>query len=158
MHRYNIVQSNTTDYVAEPLANSKCYIFVQGKKTINALSSLKTATPTSLLDEPGGESPTGRRAEFVSAHNNDGRHSSSSSSSSSSALQRGQVFFDRTYGKVAKQVMHQMDHSGTEDLGVVARMYYSYVFSNTSVLSAVETSYVLIAALIPQDVSLFCYG
>lgn len=49
--------------------------------------------------------------------------------------------------------MGQLERSGTEDLGLVAKLMYGYVLSNTGVLSAVETSYVLIAGLIPQDVS-----
>ena len=46
-----------------------------------------------------------------------------------------------------------MDRSGTEDLGNVARLMYGYLLSNTNVLNAAETSYVLLAGLIPQDVS-----
>lgn len=49
--------------------------------------------------------------------------------------------------------MGQMDRSGTEDLGIVARLMYGYILSNTNVLSAAESSFVLIAGLIPQDVS-----
>jgi hypothetical protein len=45
-----------------------------------------------------------------------------------------------------------MDRSGTEDLGITARLMYGYILSNTSVLTPAETSYVLIAGLIPQDV------
>ena len=67
-------------------------------------------------------------------------------------LHRGQVFFDRVYGKVAKRVMGQMDGCGTEDLGLVARLLYGYVLSCEGVLSGVETSWVLLAGLIPQDV------
>lgn len=48
--------------------------------------------------------------------------------------------------------MGQLDRSGTEDLGILARLMYGYILSNTSVLSAAETSYVLLAGLIPQDV------
>lgn len=71
---------------------------------------------------------------------------------SSQVLYRGQVFFDRIYGKVSKRVMGQMDRSGTEDLGLTARLMYGYLLSNTGVLSQAETSFVLIAGLIPQDV------
>ena len=46
-----------------------------------------------------------------------------------------------------------MDRSGTEDLGITARLMYSYILSNTSVLTAAESSLVLIAGLIPQDVN-----
>lgn len=49
--------------------------------------------------------------------------------------------------------MGQMDRSGTEDLGITARLMYGYILSNTSVLTAVESSFVLIAGLIPQDVN-----
>lgn len=46
-----------------------------------------------------------------------------------------------------------MDRSGTEDLGITARLMYGYILSNTSVLTAAESSLVLIAGLIPQDVN-----
>ena len=59
------------------------------------------------------------------------------------------------YGKVSKRVMSQMDRSGTEDLGITARLMYGYILSNTSVLSPSESSYVLLAGLIPQDVGMF---
>ena len=72
---------------------------------------------------------------------------------SSTILHRGQSFFDRVYGKVSKRVMSQMDRSGTEDLGVTARLMYGYLLSNTKVLNEAESSYVLIAALVPQDVN-----
>lgn len=48
--------------------------------------------------------------------------------------------------------MSQMDRSGTEDLGITARLMYGHILSNTNVLSASETSFVLVAGLIPQDV------
>jgi hypothetical protein len=50
-----------------------------------------------------------------------------------------------------------MDRSGTEDLGLTARLMYGYILSNTSVLTAAESSFVLIAGLVPQDVS-FVFG
>ena len=49
--------------------------------------------------------------------------------------------------------MGQIDCSGTEDLGLMARLMYGYVLSNTSVLDPAETSFVMIAGLIPMDVS-----
>ncbi|KAI9724820.1 MAG: hypothetical protein M1812_000096 [Candelaria pacifica] len=109
-------------------------------KAINALFSLKFATPQSLLDEPLGYSPTSRSAEVYDMP-------------SSQILHRGQTFFDKIYGKVSKRVMGQMDRSGTEDLGLTARLMYGYLLSNTSVLTAAESSFVLLAGLIPQDVN-----
>ncbi|KAF2501277.1 hypothetical protein BU16DRAFT_522264 [Lophium mytilinum] len=109
-------------------------------KTINALYALKDATPASLLDEPTGASPSARPAEVYSTP-------------TAEILLRGQTYFEHVYGKVSTRVMGQMDGSGTEDLGVVARLLYGYVLSNESVLTAVETSFVMLAGLIPQDVN-----
>lgn len=49
--------------------------------------------------------------------------------------------------------MGQMDRSGTQDIGVVARLMYGYLLSNVQVLDELETSWVLVAGLIPQDVN-----
>ncbi|KAL2268540.1 hypothetical protein VTJ83DRAFT_3386 [Remersonia thermophila] len=120
-------------------------------RTINALLELKKATPEELLDvpEPAGPaaagaspspSPTGRRADLYDTPVPE-------------VLQRGQAFFNDIYGKVARRVMSQMDNCGTEDLGLVARLMYAYVLSSTAVLSPAETSFVMIAGLVPQDVN-----
>ncbi|KAL8670926.1 MAG: hypothetical protein Q9168_004558 [Polycauliona sp. 1 TL-2023] len=108
-------------------------------KSINALYALKTATPQALLDEPLGYSPTRRSVELYDVP-------------SSKIMQRGQACFDQIYGKISKRVMGQMDRSGTEDLGLTARLMYGYILSNTNVLSSAESSFVLLAGLIPQDV------
>ncbi len=91
------------------------------------------------MDDPLGFSPTSRSVDIYDVP-------------SSQILHRGQTFFDKVYGKVSKRVMGQMDRSGTEDLGLTARLVYGYILSNTNVLTHAETSYVLIAGLIPQDV------
>lgn len=80
-------------------------------KAINALFSLKAATPPSLLDEPLGYSPTARPSDLYDVPQ-------------LAVLHRGQKFFDKVYGKVSKRVMSQMDRSGTEDLGITARLMY----------------------------------
>ncbi|KAE9988957.1 hypothetical protein EG327_003171 [Venturia inaequalis] len=109
-------------------------------KTINALFALKSATPPSLLDDPMTYSPSSRPSEL---HN----------IPPSTILHRGQTFFNTVYGKISKRVMSQMDRSGTEDLGLIARLFYGYVLSNTSILSPAETSLILVAGLVPQDVN-----
>ncbi|KAK3370141.1 hypothetical protein B0H63DRAFT_308704 [Podospora didyma] len=108
-------------------------------KTINALLELKKVTPPEMLDEPHASSPTGRSSELHETP-------------ATEIIQRGQQFFDNVYGKVSKRVMGQMDSCGTEDLGLAARLMYGYITSNTSILNAVETSFVMIAGLVPQDV------
>ncbi|KAH8661294.1 AhpD-like protein [Ilyonectria robusta] len=109
-------------------------------KTINALLALKTATPEDLLDAPGSETQSSRSCDIYETP-------------APQVLQRGQTFFDKLYGKISRRVMGQMDRSGSEDLGLMARLVYGYILSNTDVLTPVETSFVLIASLIPQDVN-----
>ncbi len=109
-------------------------------QTINALLELKKVTPEDLLDDPDGPSPTGRRTEIYETP-------------APQMMQRGQTYFEAVYGKITRRVMGQMDRSGTEDLGLMARLMYGYVLSNTAVLSPAETSFVMIAGLIPQDVN-----
>ena len=80
-------------------------------------------------------------------------------------LTRGETLFNKTYTKVGERVMGQMDNSGAPDLGLLARLMYGYVLAGPGagegeesqeegrVLSKVEGSWVLIAGLVPQDVS-----
>lgn len=96
--------------------------------------------PAHLADEPHGGSPTNRRQDVYETP-------------ASQVLERGEEFFDKCYGKVAERVRTSLDHSGTEDLGLAVRLAYGYVLSTTAILSEVETSFVMIAGLIPQDVS-----
>ncbi|CAJ0551149.1 Ff.00g110790.m01.CDS01 [Fusarium sp. VM40] len=109
-------------------------------RTINALLSLKSATPEDLLDESG-------------TYDASPRHKDIYDSSPTQVLERGQSFFEKIYGKISRRIMGQLDRSGAPDLGLLARMTYGYVLSNTDVLTPAETSFVLIASLIPQDVS-----
>lgn len=109
-------------------------------QTINALQSLNKAVPAHLADAPFGDSPTHRRRDMYDTP-------------TAAVLDRGQVFFDQCYGKVAERVRTSLDQSGTEDLGLAVRLTYGYVLSPTGILSEAETSFVMIAGLIPQDVS-----
>ncbi|KAK8035015.1 AhpD-like protein [Apiospora rasikravindrae] len=109
-------------------------------KTINALLSLKEVTPAELLEEPGTPSLTERQRDIYETP-------------PAEILGRGQTFFDKIYGRISRRIMGQLDKSGTQDLGLTARLVYGYLLSNTRVLSTTETSFVLIAGLIPQDVN-----
>ncbi len=107
------------------------------QKTINGLMALKTAA-SAVIDEPSGHSPSARAAELYHT-------------APSQILRRGEAFFDNVYGRISSRVMGQMDRSA-EDLGLVARLMYGYLLSNLNILTAAETSFVLLAGLIPQDV------
>lgn len=106
---------------------------------INAILALKEVTPIEFQDVPSGFSPTSRRTDIYNTPTTE-------------ILDRGEGFFNKIYGKISKRVMGQMDRSGTEDLGLIARLMYSYILSPSSVLTPVETSYIMVAGLIPQDV------
>lgn len=107
--------------------------------------AFKAVTPENLQDKPLEYSLSSRRADVYDVP-------------TSQILQRGKTFFDMVYGKVSERVMEQIDRSGTEDLGLMARLLYGYILSNTNVLTAAETSFVMIAGLIPQDVSFLSNG
>ena len=115
-----------------------------GYQAINSLYALKRATPAALLDDATDPSPTLDRCR-----------------SPEDILAGGQSLFDRVYGKVSTRVMSQMDRCGTSDLGVAARWMYGGILSGVqtkyNVLSPVEISFVLMAGLIPQDVSRPCW-
>ncbi|KAF3807999.1 hypothetical protein GCG54_00012577 [Colletotrichum gloeosporioides] len=112
-------------------------------KAINSLMELKKVTPEHLLDEPcDGDS---------NAVSPTSRHQDVHVTPASKIIERGHQFWNNTYGKISRRIMSQLDRSGTEDLGLTARLMYGYILSNNNVLSPVETSYVLIAGLIPQD-------
>lgn len=100
--------------------------------------ALKTVTPEALLDT--GDTPSARYRDVHEA-------------SPQEVLKKGQTFFEKIYGKISRRVMGQMERSGAEDLGLMAKLMYGYVLSNTNILTQTETSFVLIASLIPQDVS-----
>lgn len=122
----------------EALAKSSAIIGLP--KTINALFALKAVTPENLQDAPLGFNPSGRNLDIYSTP-------------PSVIMQRGQRFFEKVYGKVTGRVMGQMDRSGTEDLGLLARLEYGYVLSPSLILTPAETSLVVLACLIPQDVN-----
>ncbi|KAF9870822.1 carboxymuconolactone decarboxylase [Colletotrichum karsti] len=119
-------------------------------KTINSLMELKKVTPEHLRDEPDNN---GSLDVSPTARNRDIHHTPISK-----IFERGHDFWNNIYGKISRRIMSQLDRSGTEDLGLTARLMYGYVLSNTNVLSPLETSYVLIAGLIPQDASVLQDG
>ncbi|KAK5018259.1 hypothetical protein LTR39_001083 [Cryomyces antarcticus] len=139
-HSWYFIAGVTLSVINRPDEIPNVFNHALENDTINALFALKTATPPHLLDEPMAYSPSARPAEV-------------SSVPTSQILHRGQRFFDKVYGKVSKRVMGQMDRSGTEDLGVTARLMYGYLLSNTNILTPAESSFVLLAGLIPQDVN-----
>jgi alkylhydroperoxidase/carboxymuconolactone decarboxylase family protein YurZ len=110
-------------------------------KTINALTELKKGTPSDLLDPPASYSPTRRTLDMATTP-------------LSATLHRGSHLWSRLYGKIAHRVQHQLDGCGTEDLGHVARLQYGFILSGgNGILSDKETSFTVLAGLVPQDVN-----
>lgn len=124
-------------------------------KTINALLALKKSTPAHLLDlPPESESAASRNDTAAKDVKNPTLRPTDLTKPSSSILHRGTSLFDAIYGKISPRVMGQMLNSGTADLGLVAQIAYGYILSGgEAILSGPEVSWVLLAALVPQDVN-----
>lgn len=126
-------QFDTTQKIREAILKSSALGGLP--KAINSLMRLKTVTPNELR-----ESAVQRQAEKDSAD-------------SGNTDSRGAAFFDQVYGKINKRVLGQMS-TAYPDLGYWA-MYHVYgpLLSYTGILGPKETSLVVCASLIPQDVN-----
>ncbi|KAK7205088.1 AhpD-like protein [Myxozyma melibiosi] len=102
-------------------------------KTINSLIQLRNATPPAFREEHV------LRTE--------------AQLSQSAELARGKSFWDQVYGKVSRRVLSQMNTAYPDLAQYALDHVYSPLLSYTGVLSPKETSYVVIACLIPQDVN-----
>lgn len=97
-------------------------------KSINSLTQLKNATPEQLREH------TLQRNKPLDPN-------------------RGASFFDAVYGKVARRILNQMS-GAYPDLGAYAiNQVYAPLLSFTDILGPKDTSLVVIACLIPQDVN-----
>ncbi|ANB11745.1 hypothetical protein AWJ20_4567 [Sugiyamaella lignohabitans] len=100
-------------------------------KSINSLTQLKNVTPTDLRepvlqrDKPSREEAEGR----------------------------GRAMFDHVYGKIAKRVSGQMATAYPDLEYYAINHVYGPLLSYTSILTPKETSFVIVACLIPQDVN-----
>ncbi len=102
-------------------------------KTINSLTVLKNITPDELRETKI------QRKNLKTVNEKD--------------IEFGSSFWDQVYGKISKRVMGQLT-AAYPDLGMYALNYvYTPLLSFTDVLSAHDTSLVVIACLIPQDVN-----
>lgn len=107
-------------------------------KAINSLMLLKNVTPVELR-----ETTLQRRDEHANSETEKGVDIDS----------RGTAFWDQVYGKINKRVMGQMS-TAYPDLGYWALHHvYGPLLSYTGILGSKETSLVVIASLIPQDVN-----
>ncbi|KAK9478203.1 AhpD-like protein [Lipomyces japonicus] len=100
-------------------------------KTINSLIQLRNATPTEFREKAPLRG----------------------SLSTAEELERGQKFWDQVYGKVSKRVIGQMGTAYPDLAQYALQHVYGPLLSYTEILSARETSFVVIACLIPQDVN-----
>ncbi|EEB07542.1 fungal protein [Schizosaccharomyces japonicus yFS275] len=66
---------------------------------------------------------------------------------------RGREYFGKTYGKVTQRVLDSMTNSSLDLANLAIDYAYGKVLSYSGVISPLETSFVIIAALIPLDVN-----
>ncbi|GAV51337.1 hypothetical protein ZYGR_0AD05200 [Zygosaccharomyces rouxii] len=119
-------------------------------KSINVLSQLKDVTPTSLLPETkpidpwkaakGDENvcPTARRQD---------------SQSQEAITQRGLEHWNHLYTKVSTRIVNNLNSSYPDLWYYILVHVYGPILSYDEILSAQETSLMVIAALVPQDVN-----
>lgn len=103
-------------------------------RAINALSILKSATP---IDLRAASEPL--RPQENLTHEEE--------------TARGLEFWDVVYGKVARRIKGQMDTSYPDLLQWTLQHVYGPLLSYTGVLGASQSSLVVVACLVPQDVN-----
>lgn len=100
-------------------------------KAINSLTQLKNATPQELREKSPLRPPSKAQGESKA----------------------GAEFFDKVYGKISKRVEGQMA-AAYPDLAVYALEHvYEPLLSYVGVLTPKETSLMVVACLVPQDVN-----
>ncbi|KAK9448626.1 AhpD-like protein [Limtongia smithiae] len=104
-------------------------------RTINSLIQLRNATPHEFRDDD----PL--------------RRSVDREGSEEAELRRGQEFWNQVYGKVSRRVLSQMNTAYPDLAQYALQHVYAPLLSFTDVLSPKETSFVVVACLIPQDVN-----
>lgn len=105
-------------------------------KAINSLTMLKNVTPLDLRETKlQREQAIPTAEEFKEEFN------------------RGPSFWDQVYGKVAKRVYGQMSTSYPDLAHWALYHVYSPLLSYTKILGPKDTSLVVIACLVPQDVN-----
>lgn len=129
-------------------------------KAINGLHSLKEYTPLSLLPSVSREIDP-----WHASVNNCRPYMSNEESKTGTgrveedfedrevAMQRGLKHWNSIYNKVSQRIINNMN-SSYPDLWYYTLVHvYGPLLSNDEVLSAQETSFIVIAALVPQDVN-----
>lgn len=128
------IQQMQTDKLKEALVKTIALAGVP--RVINALMTLKTATPTDLRLNDKPVRSTLDDAATVKAER-----------------LRGYAFWDKVYGKISNRVAHQMSSASPDLWAYTINHVYAPLLSCTDVLSARESSFVVIACLVPQDVN-----
>lgn len=105
-------------------------------QAINSLYSLRRKTPGHLLDALADDAPLRQPLTHDPAD----------------VQARAISLFDTIYGRVSAKVRSNL-RSAAPDLLATADLEYGWIFGETRVLSALDTSWVLIGALTPQDVN-----
>ncbi|GCE97026.1 hypothetical protein ZYGM_001949 [Zygosaccharomyces mellis] len=119
-------------------------------KSINVLSQLKEVTPMTLLPETKPIDPW-RAAE---GHENVCPTAKRQDSRSQEAItQRGLEHWNNLYTKVSTRIVNNLNSSYPDLWYYILVHVYGPILSYDEILSAQETSLMVIAALVPQDVN-----
>lgn len=143
-------QRRITDQIREAILKSGPLVGLP--KAINGLAWLKSATPSSLLPSVNEidpwEAAMGRQPLFTPS----GRASANNQDFTETTA-RGINHWNALYNKVSKKVVNNMNGSNPDLWYYTLSHVYGPLLSYEGVLSQQESSIVVIASLIPQDVN-----
>lgn len=119
-------------------------------KSINVLSQLKDATPTSLLPENKPIDPWKAAEGYEDVCPDAERRNSQNQEA---ITQRGLEHWNHLYTKVSTRIVNNLNSSYPDLWYYILVHVYGPILSYDEILSAQETSLMVIAALVPQDVN-----
>lgn len=122
-------------------------------KAINVLTKLKEVTPTGLLPQTQEIDPFEAAKGNEEPYTRTIRNSSSSAKDNEETTQRGLKHWNHIYSKVSKRVVNNLNSAYPDLWYYILVHVYGPLLSFDEVLSAEETSLIVIASLVPQDVS-----
>lgn len=125
-------------------------------KAINSLSALAEVTPSKLLPKPDHIDPLNDDICHDNTYEKSVMRLKSNDSTEESSIEltkRGMEHWNKLYNKVSSRVANNMNSMYPDLWHYTLKHVYGPLLSFGDIVSAQETSLIIIAALIPQDVN-----
>lgn len=122
-------------------------------KAINVLNQLRNVTPCSLVPHTQEIDPFKAAEGKESLYSDSTRGLPNDIKSSKARTQRGIEHWNHIYSKVSKRIANNINSSCPDLWHYIMEHVYGPLLSCDDILSAQETSFIVIASLVPQDVN-----